>query len=1778
MERPQKMAKVNNMAPAEVQITVKQLLREAKERDLEIQAQQQQQQQVTAQKKQAAAQAQQQQKEQQQQQQQQHQLQQQLQSHVQAQAQAQQQQQREQQQNIIQQIVVSGGTTPEEQQQNAGQLQLNSVAFTVSSTTTPAGIAATTATETAGTTLPDSQDALAHHESHPGHDLHDECHSGAPVKHSTRHSLCDQHRSHSVARLIAVPPAKPCPSEKPLKRFEEGQKENYRERMMYKYALDHLPKDRTQELFNSYTIHDKKYDNRNGIEDVIVSKRKYQYEQEVAENPLLAPHRGGGRARPDPRDLEAEDAERTRHIYITYQELIPHKQFTFSKLWLLYAQFEIRYMELQRVRKALDLAIGMYPRVCVFCGYIDLEIQLREFERCRLRYEEFLEFGPQNCVTWMKFDGLENFQGNMERSSTAVAAALFSYVNNMAPAEVQITVKQLLREAKERDLEIQAQQQQQQQVTAQKKQAAAQAQQQQKEQQQQQQQQHQLQQQLQSHVQAQAQAQQQQQREQQQNIIQQIVVSGGTTPEEQQQNAGQLQLNSVAFTVSSTTTPAGIAATTATETAGTTLPDSQDALAHHESHPGHDLHDECHSGAPVKHSTRHSLCDQHRSHSVARLIAVPPAKPCPSEKPLKRFEEGQKENYRERMMYKYALDHLPKDRTQELFNSYTIHDKKYDNRDGIEDVIVSKRKYQYEQEVAENPLLAPHRGGGRARPDPRDLEAEDAERTRHIYITYQELIPHKQFTFSKLWLLYAQFEIRYMELQRVRKALDLAIGMYPRVCVFCGYIDLEIQLREFERCRLRYEEFLEFGPQNCVTWMKFDGLENFQGNMERSSTAVAAALFSYVNNMAPAEVQITVKQLLREAKERDLEIQAQQQQQQQVTAQKKQAAAQAQQQQKEQQQQQQQQHQLQQQLQSHVQAQAQAQQQQQREQQQNIIQQIVVSGGTTPEEQQQNAGQLQLNSVAFTVSSTTTPAGIAATTATETAGTTLPDSQDALAHHESHPGHDLHDECHSGAPVKHSTRHSLCDQHRSHSVARLIAVPPAKPCPSEKPLKRFEEGQKENYRERMMYKYALDHLPKDRTQELFNSYTIHDKKYDNRDGIEDVIVSKRKYQYEQEVAENPLLAPHRGGGRARPDPRDLEAEDAERTRHIYITYQELIPHKQFTFSKLWLLYAQFEIRYMELQRVRKALDLAIGMYPRVCVFCGYIDLEIQLREFERCRLRYEEFLEFGPQNCVTWMKIDGLENFQGNMERSSTAVAAALFSYVNNMAPAEVQITVKQLLREAKERDLEIQAQQQQQQQVTAQKKQAAAQAQQQQKEQQQQQQQQHQLQQQLQSHVQAQAQAQQQQQREQQQNIIQQIVVSGGTTPEEQQQNAGQLQLNSVAFTVSSTTTPAGIAATTATETAGTTLPDSQDALAHHESHPGHDLHDECHSGAPVKHSTRHSLCDQHRSHSVARLIAVPPAKPCPSEKPLKRFEEGQKENYRERMMYKYALDHLPKDRTQELFNSYTIHDKKYDNRDGIEDVIVSKRKYQYEQEVAENPLLAPHRGGGRARPDPRDLEAEDAERTRHIYITYQELIPHKQFTFSKLWLLYAQFEIRYMELQRVRKALDLAIGMYPRVCVFCGYIDLEIQLREFERCRLLYEEFLEFGPQNCVTWMKFAELENFQGNMERSSTAVAAALFSYVNNMAPAAVQITAKQLLREAKERDLEIQAQQQQQQQVTAQKKQAAAQAQQQQREQQQQQQLVKSQAQAQQQQALANATQQILLVAPNTFITSHQQQM
>jgi len=58
----------------------------------------------------------------------------------------------------------------------------------------------------------------------------------------------------------------------------------------------------------------------------------------------------------------------------------------------------------------------------------------------------------------------------------------------------------------------------------------------------------------------------------------------------------------------------------------------------------------------------------------------------------------------------------------------------------------------------------------------------------------------------------------------------------------------------------------------------------------------------------------------------------------------------------------------------------------------------------------------------------------------------------------------------------------------------------------------------------------------------------------------------------------------------------------------------------------------------------------------------------------------------------------------------------------------------------------------------------------------------------------------------------------------------------------------------------------------------------------------------------------------------------------------------------------------------------------------------------------------------------------------------------------------------MCPKDKVFKGYIELEIELREFDRCRILYEKYLEFNPQNCTTWIKYAELESILGDIERA------------------------------------------------------------------------------------------------------------
>lgn len=52
----------------------------------------------------------------------------------------------------------------------------------------------------------------------------------------------------------------------------------------------------------------------------------------------------------------------------------------------------------------------------------------------------------------------------------------------------------------------------------------------------------------------------------------------------------------------------------------------------------------------------------------------------------------------------------------------------------------------------------------------------------------------------------------------------------------------------------------------------------------------------------------------------------------------------------------------------------------------------------------------------------------------------------------------------------------------------------------------------------------------------------------------------------------------------------------------------------------------------------------------------------------------------------------------------------------------------------------------------------------------------------------------------------------------------------------------------------------------------------------------------------------------------------------------------------------------------------------------------------------------------------------------------------------------------------IFKKYIEIELQLGNIDRCRRLYEKYLEWSPENCYAWSKYAELERSLSETERA------------------------------------------------------------------------------------------------------------
>ncbi|CDY31331.1 BnaA02g34100D [Brassica napus] len=241
--------------------------------------------------------------------------------------------------------------------------------------------------------------------------------------------------------------------------------------------------------------------------------------------------------------------------------------------------------------------------------------------------------------------------------------------------------------------------------------------------------------------------------------------------------------------------------------------------------------------------------------------------------------------------------------------------------------------------------------------------------------------------------------------------------------------------------------------------------------------------------------------------------------------------------------------------------------------------------------------------------------------------------------------------------------------------------------------------------------------------------------------------------------------------------------------------------------------------------------------------------------------------------------------------------------------------------------------------------------------------------------------------------------------------------------------------------------------------------------------------------------------------------FEERCKEVERARVIYKFGLDRVG--RGEELYKKFVAFEKQHGDKERIDDVIVGRRRVEYEEQVRKSPLNYDawfdyvrleeeeassvgdkervrevyERAVGNVPPANEkrywrryiylwinyalfeEIEAEDVDRARQVYRECLKLVPHASFSFAKIWLLAAQFEIRQLNLTAARKILGNGIGKATnKDKIFKKYIEIELELGEIDRCRRLYEKYLEWSPDNCYVWCKYAEFEISLEETERA------------------------------------------------------------------------------------------------------------
>jgi len=230
--------------------------------------------------------------------------------------------------------------------------------------------------------------------------------------------------------------------------------------------------------------------------------------------------------------------------------------------------------------------------------------------------------------------------------------------------------------------------------------------------------------------------------------------------------------------------------------------------------------------------------------------------------------------------------------------------------------------------------------------------------------------------------------------------------------------------------------------------------------------------------------------------------------------------------------------------------------------------------------------------------------------------------------------------------------------------------------------------------------------------------------------------------------------------------------------------------------------------------------------------------------------------------------------------------------------------------------------------------------------------------------------------------------------------------------------------------------------------------------------------------------LVELPDEEERNSEKlfiSLAQFEERQTEHERTRVVYKFALDRLGRAEMPELYKQFIAFEKKHGSMEGIEDAIVGKRRLQYEDSVSANPHDYD------AWFDYIRLEEEEGnvERCREVYERAVAQVPpvhEKRFwrRYVYLWVNYALFEeLQAKDVPRAREVYKALLATIPHETfsfakAFALAAQLEVRQRDLGQARKLLGQGIgrtgKLGKEK--VFKDYIHLERQLGEVDRCRT----------------------------------------------------------------------------------------------------------